>query len=346
MTKSKSRKGIRDKCHLENLNKEKLQELIDSDKDYSYAKFCPMLGLQRLTSNSKEKQLKELEAICEIEKNGTKYRFIRMRNEDEIILFNERVKYLPFIGNLLSEIILEKIERGECENGIYYLTTPQSLEILGMVNQNFLLFHNNSRKWEYKTSVAKNHRDDFSMKDINTFMTLTYSHILKPIIRDAFRSIDNQYGIVIQRAYKCFIKNDDGVMVRNFLATSKTGQKITTIAGKALEMIGIGSMDKLFLQKQSVIKEYYSICNIMCKEQLGYDKFCQCYAISINEERLNKIYNWSKWAMKKELNKRAVERIKSAKQLKDMPINSRDNLINAVIEIDTKYDFKKETEHE
>lgn len=339
---TKSRKGIKDKSPLENLDKEKLQELIDSGREYSYAKFCPIIGLQRLTSNSKEKQLKELESICEIEKNGTKYRFVRMRDEDEIVLFNERTKYLPFIGNLLSEIILEKIEMGECENGIYYLTTPQSLEVLGMVNQNFLLFHNNNRKWEYKTEAVKNHRDDFSMRDINTFMSITYSHILKPIIRDSFRSIDNQYGIVIQRAYKCFIKDGDTTIVQNFLATSKTGQKITAIAGKALETIGIGSMDKLFLQKQSVIKEYYSICNIMCKEQLGYDRFCQCYAISINEERLNKIYNWSRWAMKKELNRRAVGRIKSAKQLKDMATNSRDNLINAVIELNTRYDFREE----
>ena len=341
---TKSRKGVKNKCRIEKLDKEKLQELIDSGCEYSYAKFCPILGLDRFTGNVKEKQLKELEAICEIEKNGTKYRFVRMRDEDEIILFNERAKYLPFIGNLLSEIILEKIKDGECENGIYYLTTPQSLEILGMVNKNFLLFHNNNRKWEYKTEAAKNHVDDFSMKDINTFMSITYSHILKPIIRDSFRSIDNQYGIVIQRAYKCFIKDDDITIVQNFLATSKTGQKITAIAGKALEMIGIGSMDKLFLQKQSVIKEYYSICNIMCKEQLGYDMFCQCYAISINEERLTKIYNWSRWAMKKELNRRAVERIESAKQLKHMTINSRDNLINAVIDLNTKYNFKDYTE--
>lgn len=339
---TKSRKGIKNKCHIENLDREKLQDLIDSGKEYSYAKFCPIIGLDRLTGNAKERQLKDLETICEIQKNKSKYLFVRMRNEDEIVLFNERAKYLPFIGNLLTEIILEKIENGECENGIYYLTTPQSLEMFGLVNQNFMLLHNNSHKWQYRTNAVKNHNNDFSMKDVNTFMTIAYSNILKPIIRDSFRAIDNQYGIVIQRAYKCFIKNDEGVIIKNYLATSKTGQKITGIAGKTLEMIGISSMDKLFLQKQSVIREYYSICNIMCKEQLGYDMFCQCYAISINEERLNKIYNWSRWAMKKELNRRAVERIESAKQLKHMTINSRDNLVNAVIDLDTRYNFEEE----
>ena len=77
---TKSRKGVKDKCRIEKLNKEKLQELIDSGCEYSYAKFCPILGIDRFTGNVKEKQLKELEAICEIEKNGTKYRFIRMRD--------------------------------------------------------------------------------------------------------------------------------------------------------------------------------------------------------------------------------------------------------------------------
>lgn len=341
---NKSRKNIKDKNRLGGLDYEALRKLVESGKEYSYVQFCPMIGIQRQAGNSKEKQLKDLNAICEIKKNGTKYQFVRMRTSDEIVLYTERAKYLPFIANILIEIILERMRGDEYDNKIYYLTTTQVLHSLGMVNQNFLLLQSNKYKWEYKQAASQNHRGDFTMKEINTFMYVTYSDILKPIVRNAFRSIDDHYGIIVQRAYKCFTKYNDEIIVQNFLATSKIGIEIGEIAGKALEMVGVESMSQLFRQKKKVIEEYYKICNVLCKEHLGFDKFCQCYAISIHEERLNKIYNWSQHAMKQELNRRTIEKIKNTniKKFKDMTINGRDNLINAVIELDTKYDFKQE----
>lgn len=344
MTAKNSRKNIKDKNRLEGLNCEALRQLVNSEKEYSYVQFCPMIGIQKQSGNSKEKQLKDLNAICEIKKHGTKYQFVRMRTPDEIVLYTERAKYLPFIANILIEIILERMRSDKYGNKIYYLTTTQILHSLGMVNQNFLLFQSDRHKWEYKQIAVKNHKDDFTIKEINTFMYTTYSDILKPIVRNAFKSIDDHYGVVIQRAYKCFTKYNDETIVQNFLATSKIGIEIGEIAGKALEMVGVESMSQLFKQKKNVIEEYYKICNVLCKEHLGFDKFCQCYAISIHEERLNKIYNWSQHVMKKELNKRTIEKIRNAdiKKFKDMTIKGRDNLINAVIEIDTSYNFKQE----
>lgn len=56
MTKknSNSRKGIEDKTHIENLDIEKLQKLIDSKRDYRYSEFCPMIGLPKLQGNGVE----------------------------------------------------------------------------------------------------------------------------------------------------------------------------------------------------------------------------------------------------------------------------------------------------
>ena len=335
-----SRKGVRDKCHIENIDMEKLQKLIDSGRTYRYVEFCPMIGLEKLQGDSKIKQLAELGAICEYEKESTKFKFIRLRSDDEIVLYNERSKYTPLIENLLLEFLLKKIEYGECENGIYYTTTPQSLFYLGMVNENFLLLHSSTHKWQYKKAAVKYHRGDFDMKDINAFMSITYRHILKPIVRDSFKSIDNKRGIVIQRAYKAFIQGEEARTYKNILLTSREGQVLTGIVGKALEQIGIEGLDKLYTKPLDTINEFYSICDIMCKQELGYDGFYDCYALSINEERMKKIRNWNYAAMQQELNKRTIERVENAKQLEKLASKSKTNLVEAVIDIETAYNFQ------
>lgn len=340
----KSRKGIKDKCHIKNLDRDKLQELIDSGREYRYTEFCPKIGLERLQGDSKIKQLNELGAICEYEKNKTKFKFIKLRSEDEIILYNERSKYVPLIEYLLIEFLLDKNERGECHDGIYYITTPQSLLQLGMVNSNFTLLHSSPHKWECKNAAVKYHHTDFSMRDINTFMTIAYRNILKPIVRDSFKSIDNKRGVTIQRGYKVFMQVDGMRSYRNILVTSREGQMLTNITAQAMEQVGIESMNNLYAMPMDKIKLYYATCDRLCKEQVGYDGFYDCYALSINEERLKKIRNWSYDSAQRELNKRTIGRVETAKQLERMSTKSKNNLIDAVIDIETQYNFQSDYE--
>lgn len=337
-----SRKGIKDKKHLNNLNIEKLKELIDSGKEYSYAKFCPMIGLERLQGTSKDSQLKSLEIICEYEKVGTKYKFLRLRKEDEIVLYDDKAKYLPFIGTFMYQLFMEKERAGECTDGLYYITTPQVLKEIGMVNRNYTYLHNHKNKWEYRNITYQNHKEDFSKHEINAFMDITYRQILRPIIRDSFKLIDNQYGVAVQRAYKCYCIVGESRIYSNHLVTSKIGQQITWIARDALEEIGVDSMDKLYVMKASIIRKYYDLCNKLCKERLNFDGFCQCYAISAKPNSVGAIYNWNKEAIRRELNKRIIERIKTAKSLGGLRDNSKNNLIDAVISLDTDYDFEAE----
>lgn len=339
-----SRKGIKDKNRLKGIKLDKLQELIDSGRLYRYVEFCPIIGIERLQGDSKIKQLTELNAICEYEKENTKFKFIRMRSEDEIVLYNERSKYTPIIEYLLTEYLLDKVEKGECENGIYFLTTPQSLLKLGMVNENFLLIHSNSRKWDYRRAALTYHRSDFSMKDINYFLSATYANILKPIIRDSFKSIDNKRGIMIQRGFTLYMDNDGIRTYRNVLTTSREGQLIANITGRALGQLGISSTDKLYQKPNAVVNKFHRICDTLCKEELGYDGFYDCYALSINEERLEQIYNWNYYAAQKALNERVIERISTTKQLDTLTGKSRTNLINAVIDLNTNYNFQSDYE--
>lgn len=51
----------------------------------TYKQMCECLNIPYLTSNSKVKQLNELKAICEIEKEGTKYRITEVHPKKTII---------------------------------------------------------------------------------------------------------------------------------------------------------------------------------------------------------------------------------------------------------------------
>lgn len=337
-----SRKGIKDKNRLKGIKLDKLQELIDSGRLYRYVEFCPIIGIERLQGDSKIKQLAELNAICEYEKENTKFKFIRMRSDDEIVLYNERSKYTPIIEYLLTEYLLDKVEKGECENGIYFLTTPQTLLRLGMVNENFILLRSSQTKWDYRRAALTYHRGDFTMSDVNRFLSITYINILKPIMRDAFKSIDNKRGLIIQRGYKIFINNEGTRTYRNVLATSREGQKLTNITGRALGELGISSIDKLRYKPNAVLNKFHHICDTLCKEELGYDGFYDCYALSINEERLEQICNWNYYAAQKALNEKIMERISTTKQLDMLTGKSRTNLINAVIDLNTNYNFQSD----
>lgn len=338
------RKGVKDKCHIENLDIDKLQKLIDSKRDYRYSEFCPMIGLQRLQGDSKIKQLAELGAICEYEKNKTRFKFIRLRTEDEIILYNERSKYTPLMECMLMELLLEKIDKGECEKGIFYMTTPQVLRTMRMVNDNFILLHSSPIKWAYKTAAIQSHTG-FNMRDINIFMSITYRNILKPIVRDSFKSIDNKRGIMIQRGYKVFNVVNGVRVYNNILATSKLGQELTAITGKALEEAGIESIDKLFYKPMRQIKDFYAICDALCQQRLGYDGFYDCYALSISEERLKRVYHWNLESVQREMNKRVIDRVDNAKQLDKLTTISKKTLIGAVIDIESQYDFQYDYEN-
>lgn len=342
---SKTGKGSKSESHLEDLNKDKLNELIESNQLYGYREFCRILGIKILPSGSTSqfKQLKELSMICEYEKQNRKYDFIRMRTKDEIILYNERAIYSPLIEYIVSEKFCTTECREKMEDGILYLSMPELLTWTGMVNENYNIMRREFRNYQTRLAVHFiNHQyggNMLNVGDMKTFLNVSYQDILKPIMRDALKSMDNRKSITIQRGYKLFKEDDKGwVTYKNVLATSDEGKEILHICSDVFSELGIKKVQELYGSKRNLSPVYYDRCNELCAERMGYDGFYDCYAIIVDQIRT--AHNMD--ILLEELNKRIRERIRSSKHLNALSVNSKETMIDSVIDLKTEYNFKND----
>lgn len=332
-------KGSKSKSHIESLNINGLYNLINSDKLYGYREFCRILEIPILSSGSasQDKQLKELSMICEYEKENRKYHFIRMRTEDEIMLYNERAIYSPLIEYIISEKFCSEQCSDKMVDGILFLSMPQLLVWTGMVNENFNEIRTGDQAYETRMAVHFINRGKFNTGDLKMFVNVSYKDILKPIMRDALKSLDNKKSITIQKGFKLFVKNIDGhILYKPVTATSSIGKEILHICAEVFTELGIKNTRELYTNKRNLSRSYYERCNEICSERLGYDGFYDCYAIIVDKSRTR--YNMN--VLQNELNKRIRDRIRNAKQLNSLSVKSKENMIDAVIALNTQYDFK------
>ncbi len=326
--------------HLYNLNIEGLVNLIKQEKEISYSKFCPLIGLEPMKGNSKKSQLKALEQICEYEKVGTKFKFIRLRDEGELSLGSSNTKYSGLIEDILATYLINQ------DQDIVFFTTLELIDFLGLANKNYLFIKNEHDKWYKRNAIRESCKDDFSMKELNTFLNNAYHVILKPIIRNAIKSMDNKRSVRIQNAYKGFIIDDkENRKYYNILSSQEDGMKFTSITAKILKDCGYDNIQQVHLRGKDTINEFYKMCNILCKETTNYDGYYDCYAIILNREGLGYYRNQNIDSLKYELNKRIVKRFLIQKDMrKTIAAESQENLIEAFIRTDSKYNFQQDYE--
>lgn len=95
--------------NIPNLDYGNLMKLKYDGNWVNYKQLCECLNIPYLTSNSKTKQLNELESICEIKKQGTKYKILEVRPKKEVfkefdVEYNNRTKsgvYKIYKDNLI-----------------------------------------------------------------------------------------------------------------------------------------------------------------------------------------------------------------------------------------------------
>ena len=331
--------GSHSQSYISTLNAENLLFLIDSNKLYGYREFCRILQIPVLSSgsNGQTKQLKELSMICEYEKENRKYRFIRLRDQDEIMLFNERAIYSPLIEYIISEKFCSDVCDEYKNDGILFISMSQLLVFTGMVNQNFNQVRTGFDAHETRIAVHFANKGKFDIGDLKMFVNVSYRDILKPIMRDALKSMDNKRSITIQKGFKLYTLSDSNrAAYYPVLATSQLGQQLLRICADAMTQLNINKVQELYTSKKYLAQDYFNLCNEMCFNQLGYNGFYDCYAIIVDKVRTR--HNMD--ILQYELNQRIQDRLRNAKQFGNLSINSRDNLLDAVIDLNTNYDFK------
>lgn len=324
--------------HLTTLNIEGLKKLVESKEEISYAKFCPLINLPLLTGASKRSQLKALNEVCEYEKNGTKFKFLRIRDNDEIVVGRENVKYAKLIEDILSNYLLEQKE------DIVFFTSLELIRFLGIINVNYTFIKGKHEKWYKKNAVEKFHKDDFSIREMNFFLKTAYTAILKPIIRSAIKAMDGKRLVRVQAAYSAYIVRENGNrQYVNILQTQEDGKKLSAITAQVLREFKYESIQYVYFKGKKEVDDFYKRCNELCKEKTQYDGYYDCYAIILNKEGLGYYQKKNIDVLRHELNKRVVDTfIKNQKMREKLPAQKHENLIDAFIRIDTKYDLQQD----
>lgn len=324
--------------HLTTLNIEGLKKLVKSKEEISYAKFCPLINLPPLTGASKRSQLKALNEVCEYEKNGIKFKFLRIRDDDEIVIGQKNIKYTKLIEDILVNYLLEQ------NQDIVFMTPLQLMSFLGMVNKNYVTMKNKNDSFYRHNMIHKQYKNVFSTRQMYTFLNSAYHTILKPIIRNAIKSLDGKRAIRVQGAYNGFVVNDDNSRTYiNVLATQRDGKIFTSITSDVLDEYGCKDIQQVFLKGKNCIKNFYKRCNEVCKETTQYDGYYDCYAIILNRKYLGFRQRKDIDALKSELNKRVIEKAYSNQDMqKILPVTIHKNLIYTFFDLNTEYDLQQD----
>lgn len=324
---------------LEGIDIDALLELIESPKTYGYREFCRLLNIAICPSgsNSQIKQLNELSMICEYEKIRRKYNFISLRTADEITLYNQKALYIPLIELCLAEkfIKLKDKQDNNFQNGILYFSLSTLIRWCGIANENFQVAHHGT--YESKKIICLKH--DFSWGEFNKFISVSYNKLLKPLLRSALRSLDNSGSIVIHKAFRLFNISANGyITYKNLLSSSWLGQQLEHIVAQVYTEFNIKQIQELFFMSATVKNQFYERCNTLCQNQLGYTGFYDCYAITVNWNRLR--FNIA--AIQEELNQRIQHKFQNTNLLKEITPESREKFILSMIDLDSPDDYNED----
>lgn len=337
-------KGKKKKNWLEGLNPEAFYKLINSDKLYGYREFCRILNIPIAGSgtNSQSRQLDMINMLCEYEKEGSKFKFIRVRNEQDIEVFQEQLAYTQLFKYSLTQAFSQEEFQKNIQDGMLFITMPKLMEMCGMVNKNFGIFRNASEHKKWVISMV--HKDEFgrgvdNYNNLKRFVDVAYD-VIKPIVRNALKSMDNEHSITIHKGYILYKELENGVSLRKrVLKGVGEGEEVFKICGDVLSEFNIEKMNDLHFGNAEKIQQFYDRCNELCKERLGYDGFYDCYAININPKRIEYMLNVN---YAQALNSRTIEKLDESKLLEEIGNKFKRNMISATTDINTPYDFDQD----
>lgn len=326
---------------LDSLDLDKLKYLTKTDKVYGYRELCRILHLpiKHSGSNAQIKQLGALSNICEYEKVNSKYKFIRMRTDEEIELFQERATFTPLIECCLTDKFITLTEQHShyYQDGILYLSMSTMLGWTGAVHENYMFMKN--RKFETRLALSRIHQ--FDLTELNTFLTVSYDQVLKPMIRNALRTMDNKKSVTIYKSFKLYKKDKTGYITYSYTTNSTPlGQELEKIVADVYTEFDVKNIQAMFFLKKELASQLYDRCNEVCKERLGYDGFYDCYGILVHTERSKQNLT----EIKHEINRRTQDKLMSIKYLDNIKTGSKKEFIDTMIDIDTTTNFKNDYE--
>lgn len=155
--------------------------------------------------------------------------------------------------------------------------------------------------------------------------------ILKPSLVNALKSMSNSKEIAITTGYKA-VKDNNTIICAS--VTDELGEELFRIQGYAMEKLGVKKYSDFWGRYINKRQDYYDLCNAIVKDKSendpkwiqngwNFDKFYQCYAITLNISKM-KFDLKSLQSAREDLNGITKDKMHNTKLLRDLSYNDID----------------------
>lgn len=270
-----------------------LRELIESNKEYTYKELCELLDIPKLNGYSKKKQLEEL---CEWEKNGTKYKLIREYTDlDREVIKASGDLMLPMMNQLYKNL-------SKTLNGVVVYSNDELMEALGIVNiDNKYIRHSDYEDLKDLIDLEGEYRD------LDLYSKIASEFIINSL-RRALERLNKHAGFDVNtKAFRLHRFRNGKYERLDVAPESELHKKILDIRYKALKDCGYtsGNYEAFMYYGNAKLKEYYiNRCNYYCSDILGWDKFTNVIRITFGADALRCTKEYTENKLKQYYNKK------------------------------------------
>lgn len=166
------------------------------NKPMSYKDLCEAIDLPTLSSNSKTKQLNELEMFCAIEKTSSPTRYTITEVYDEVMPFFKAFNKSSEMQLVFEGCLYREFFNNDCKP--IYLSSMQLLKTFTQINDNFSFAYNDEKMEEVskKTSIDYTYMPTIA-KRVYIFLKDWADRMVANMVKRS--AIDVQYGYRLYR---------------------------------------------------------------------------------------------------------------------------------------------------
>lgn len=327
-----SRRQTRD--YLQGLKMDELIKIIDKKEKITYVELCNRIKIERVSGDCKKKQIESLSFICQFNKNGRFFNFLRVKTEEEIkesILANSKLTYSELIEEgLINYMIKNKYKK-------VFLMTSQIFQIVGMVNENYNFIKREIKNNQKRKQIIETYNEHFNNFELVYFINHLYPNIFQNIILNSIKEINKHNRLIIHKGYIGIKTNNESG--EKIYPNSKEGEIFKNILEDCLREVGVKNISSVFINNHTT-NEYYQTKKRLCKERTQYRDFYDCYIITLGADVQTR---YDANFISHKMNEKIKRKIMNNKDFeRKIPLAAIKNLTNILISLNTKYNVQED----
>lgn len=266
----------------------------------NYPALCEALGIEAKTSNSKKKQLQEIESILKYRRDGNKYIIEEVYDQKRIVIPSsitpskkrkgKHPLYYHF-SNYVQMILMQHLVHST-QNGVMNVSMTTLCKTVGLLGQNY-------DSYEAMKEFSKEN-PDIAHTEIHIVKNKAYKKVYS-IIDYSLKRLRAKRLIDYQKVY---MLEDEGTKELR-VATDSEDRIITDMEYEVLKELNMKSVDQVYLY--GMMADYYSILNERLEREQGWKNVSRkVHIVYTKESVIEEIERLSLIAAKEEVNQNLI----------------------------------------